>query len=121
MTKQFIAELIITTILLILLMLVLNPMNLWMPAEAAMMLTAFILVTFLLFAAFIWNEHSHDERENLHKLMAGRIGFLAGCGILVAGIIVQELHHALDPWLVFALGVMVIVKIVSSIYARFTH
>jgi len=121
MNKQFLIEIIITIILLILLVLVLNPMELWMPPQATMMLTAFILVTFLIFSAFIWREQSHDERENLHKLMAGRIGFLAGSGILVTGIIVQTLKHTLDPWLVIALGGMVLVKIFSTIYARLTN
>ncbi len=118
MTKLFIGELIITSILLILLLLVLNPMDFWMPMQATMMLTAIILVTFLVFAAFIWNEQSRDERENLHKLIVGRIAFLAGSGVLVAGIIVQTMKHSIDPWMVFALGTMVLVKIISSVYLR---
>ena len=118
MKNNFLQEIIISSTLIILLILFLNPFNFWMPSILLMMMVLGLVVMFGMFASFIWRENSRDEREGLHKMMAGRIAFLAGTASLVIGIIVQSFRHELDFWLVFTLGVMVLAKIVGLIYSR---
>lgn len=119
MQNNFFQEIIIiSSILIILLILFLNPFNFWMPNALLVMMIVGLVVLFALFASFIWRENAHDERESLHRMMAGRIAFIAGSGALVLGIIMQSLQHNLDPWLLFILGVMVLAKISGLIYSK---
>ncbi len=111
-------EIIISLILIALLILFLNPFGFWMPTILLMMMMLGLIVVFSAFAIFIWREHARDEREGLHKMMAGRIAFLAGTVVLVIGIIVQSFKHELDSWLVVTLGVMILAKTMGLIYSR---
>jgi len=121
MKKDTLIELVISLSFIVLLVLLLNPFNFWMPTSIQMLLIALVVIVFALFASFVWREKARDEREEYHKMTAGRIGYLAGIAILVLGVVVQAFAHALDPWLVSALGVMVITKIVALVYSRSTH
>ena len=76
-----------------------------------------ILSAFSLFAAFVLRERVGDEREGLHRMLAGRTAFLVGSGVLTLGIIVQELQGALDVWLVVALVCMVLAKIGAALHS----
>ena len=104
-----------------LLVLLLNPFDFWMPSALLMLLVAGLVAIFVLFVSFIWRENAEDERESLHKSMAGRAAFLAGASVLVAAIVVQSFSHTLDPWLVIALGVMILTKIVGLVYGRMKY
>lgn len=84
-----------------------------------MMLAVSAIVLFAFFAIFIWREKDGDERENLHRALAGRFAYLTGAGVLVLGIVIQLLRHQLDYWLVWALLIMVLAKIVGIVYTRF--
>jgi uncharacterized membrane protein len=121
MKKETFIELIISVAFVLLLILLLNPFNFWMPTSVQMMLIALVVIVFALFASFVWREKARDEREEYHKMTAGRIGYLAGIAILVLGVVVQAFSHTLDPWLVSALGVMVVTKIAALVYSRSTH
>ncbi len=118
MKNNFLQEIIISLTLIILLILFLNPFEFWMPNIILMMMILGLLLVFSVFASFIWREKSRDERESMHKMIAGRIAFLSGTAVLVIGIIIQSLKHELDFWLIFALGVMILAKIVGVIYNR---
>ena len=72
---------------------------------------ALALVVFAFFASFILKEHSFDEREESHRIIAGRVAFLVGSGAAILGITVQALSGVVDPWLVVILSAMVIAKI----------
>ncbi len=111
-------ELIMAIILLVILVCVINPGHFWMPNMLAMFLVALLLVVFSFFAVFVWKEKAADEREHLHKLLAGRAAFLIGSGVLTLGILTQSVSHTLDPWLAVALGAMVFTKLVSIIWIR---
>ena len=111
-------EVVVGGAVILLLILHLNPFHFYMPSPAAMVLLGAILVLVLLFLSFIWKEQPLDEREELHRLLAGRVAFFAGAGILLLGIIVQGLQHTVDPWLVLALGSMVLAKLVTRTYSR---
>ena len=118
---SFWTGIILPIAVVLLLGLLVNPFGFWMPSAMAMMLMAALVIAFALFAAFFWRERARDEREHLHRLLAGRIAFLVGAGILVLGIVVQTARHELDPWLAAALAGMILGKIAGLIYGRSRH
>jgi uncharacterized membrane protein len=111
-------ELLVGLGLLVLLFVIFNPWNMFMPGYAVMGLLVGAVVLYIFFATFLWRENHGDERERFHRLFADRIAYLAGSAFLLIAIVVQELGHALDPWLIFALALMVIAKIVGLIYGK---
>ncbi len=111
-------EFIISAVLIVLLIAFLNPFDIFMPTSLVMMMEALMIIIFGIFASLIWRERAADEREGLHRMIAGRIGFLAGAGVLVVGILVQTLSHSVDPWLVIALTAMILAKIIALIYTK---
>lgn len=121
MKNSFIQEIIVSLVLIMLLILLLNPFHFWMPDAFLMMMIVGLIVVFALFAGLIWKENARDERENLHRMLAGRIAFLAGSASLVIGIIFQSFKHELDFWLVFTLSVMILAKIIGLIYSKLNH
>lgn len=118
MKNNSLQEILISGILVVLLILFLNPLHFWMPTTLLMMMVLGLVVVFALFASFVWRENHRDEREGLHKMMAGRIAFLVGSALLVIGIIVQSFKHELDPWLIFTLAGMIVAKVITLIYGR---
>lgn len=114
-------EIAVSVILIILLILFLNPFGFLMPTTLFMMMVLALIVTFVIFASFMWKEHARDERESLHIMMAGRMAFLAGAALLVIGIVVQSFSHEIDVWLVLALGTMIFAKIIGLIYGRIKY
>ncbi len=110
-------EIIISLILLVLLGLVFHPQS-WMPPMAVTFLALGLAVVFTVFAIFFWREQAQDEREGLHRLMAGRVAFLTGAAVLVLGIVSQTVQHQLDPWLIATLGAMVLAKMGCRIYSQ---
>lgn len=118
MKNNLLQEASISGILVILLIFFLNPFDFWMPTALLMMMVLGLVVVFALFASFVWRENHRDEREGLHKMMAGRIAFLVGTALLTLGIIVQSFNHDLDPWLVFSLSGMIVAKIATLVYGR---
>jgi len=116
--STFFNETIISTVLIILLVLFLNPFDFLMPPPFLSMLVIVLIALYGMFVSIIWKEQVHDEREGLHRMLAGRIAFLVGSSILVIGIIVQELHHVTDSWLIYALVGMLIAKIGGMFYGQ---
>lgn len=121
MKNNFLQEIFISSALIVLLLLFLNPFGFWMPNTFLIMMVVGLIVVFALSASFIWRENVKDEREALHRFMASRIAYLTGAGGLVIGIIVQSFQHNLDGWLVFILGVMIFAKIIGLIYGRMKY
>ena len=89
-----------------------------MPGYVVMALLIGAIVLYIVFAIFLWREKSGDERDTFHRLFADRIAYLTGSALLVIGIVVGELQHMLDPWLIFALAVMVIAKVGALVYSK---
>ena len=112
-----IKETIITICLVGIAILLLNPFHFWMPDMMVMVMLAFALVLFGIFASFVLREKVFDERDSLHRTLAGRNAFLAGATILMLGIVIQGYSHAVDPWLVVALISMIIAKIITRIWS----
>ncbi|MEK7579283.1 MAG: hypothetical protein AAB460_02000 [Patescibacteria group bacterium] len=110
-------ETLVTACLIALAILLLNPFQFWMPDVVVICLLAVTLGLFGIFASFILRERVADEREGLHRTLAGRNAFLAGSGVLTLAIVVQGYTHSVDPWLVIALVAMIIVKILTRIWS----
>jgi hypothetical protein len=115
--KNNLKETIVTIALITIAILLLNPFHFWMPDMMVMCMLAIALGLFGIFASFILREKSVDEREDQHRTLAGRNAFLAGSGVLTLGIVIQGYAHAVDPWLVIALIVMIIVKIGTRMWS----
>jgi hypothetical protein len=113
------SELAVGCGLLVLLSIIFNPWNIFMPGYVVMVLLIGAIVLYVVFAIFLWRENRGDEREAFHRLFADRIAYLAGSALLLIGIIVDELQRVpLDPWLVLALAIMVIAKVGGLIYSK---
>lgn len=116
MKNNYLKEVIVSLALVVVATLLVNPFMLWMPSALEMTVIAVFAIIFFAFASLVWKESSGDEREDLHKLMAGRIAYLTGSTVIVIGIVVEGLRHWIDPWLVTALTAMVLAKIIALVY-----
>ena len=121
MNNTLLNEILISIALVVLLILFLNPFDFWMPNKILMLMIVILIVVFSIFASFIWREDAKDERETLHKMIAGRFAFLVGSAVLVFGVVFQSFEHKVDIWLILALGLMILAKIVGLIYGRFKY
>ena len=116
--NTFKSELSIGIALIVLLFVIFNPFSLFMPGYLIMFFLIGAIVLFIAFATFLWRENEGDEREAFHRLFADRVAYLCGSGILLIGIVIEELNHSLDPWLIYALALMVIAKVGGLIYSK---
>ncbi|MDE2030729.1 MAG: hypothetical protein KGI58_00490 [Patescibacteria group bacterium] len=115
--KNNIKEIIITLCLIAIAVLLLNPFNFWMPDMVVIGILAIALVLFGIFASFILREKIFDERDSLHRTLAGRNAFLAGSAMLMIGIIIEGYSHKVDAWLVITLIVMIFTKITTRMWS----
>jgi hypothetical protein len=104
-------EIAVASILLFASLLLVNPFHVWMPSMFHMSMLAVVVTAAGGIAAFMLREKQGDERDDAHRMHAGRWAFFAGSTILLAGITIQTFAHALDPWLVYALLGMVCAKV----------
>jgi heme/copper-type cytochrome/quinol oxidase subunit 2 len=92
--------------------------SLFMPKSAEMLLAFGVVLVFLIFFAVVWRERATDERDQLHRLIAGRVSFLVATAFLTTGIVIQAFHHNIDPWLIYTLVGMILAKLGSRIYSQ---
>ena len=113
-------ELAIALGLVALLIVVQSPLGYGMSGATIMAVSVVFVVLFVLFGIMVVRERARDEREALHRMMAGRVAYLAGMAVAGAGIIYQMFHHMyeVDLWLVLTFGVMVGVKAIGHAYGR---
>lgn len=105
---------IVSLVFLILLALVANPFDFWMPTAQAYLTVAAIAVVGALYAGLVYKEGTRDEREAHLRSEAARLGYIVGIVFLIAGIaapILQGGHPSL--WVVGALAAMVVARIAS--------
>ena len=116
MKNPYSQEIFVTIIFGLVLILLLNPFEFFMPDRLVYIMLGSVVVLFGLYVSFIAKESPKDERERLHRFVANRFAYLLGTGTLVIGIVFQGLTESnIDPWLLLVLGVMVVAKIVSLI------
>jgi phosphatidylglycerophosphate synthase len=118
MQNNFTKEIAVSLILIALTVLLLNPFHFWMPDMIVMIMLILTLVVFALFATFVLQEKTQDERDVAHRMLSGRVAFLTGSALLTLGIVVQALQHNVDIWLVVILVAMVLSKIITRIYSN---
>ena len=118
--KTGIAEIITAVILMALLVVFVHPPGLLMPKSMQMIGLALFIIAYFVFLGFFWKEKARDERDYAHQLTAGRVSFFVGSAAVSVGIVVQALRHDIDPWLVGALGLMILAKILTRMYKQFT-
>ena len=119
---SFKSEILISTGLIILSLALLDPFMVIMPGSLAMMVIVVLAALFIVFAAFIWRERAHDEREERIRMSSGRLAWLTGAAILTIGVVSEGLvRHRVDSWLIIALIGMIITKIIARWYAQRNH
>ncbi len=105
-------------IFLVLLGILFNPWNIFMPTYIEMMIMVALVALFGVFASLIWREKGGDERERLHSMFADRVAFLSGSGILLIAIVLEAWMHELNPWILATLAVMVVAKVAGLLYTK---
>lgn len=116
MKKQ--SEIIMGSIFLLVLFFCLDPFDWFMPSMLEMFMLVILVLVFAAFSIFVWKEGRGDEREVMHRMIAGRFAFLAGTTTLIVGIVFQSLNHKTDYWLIITLAIMVIAKMIGLIYSQ---
>lgn len=118
MKNNYFIEILIPIILISLLILLFDPFMVLIPSSVQMLIIALVLIVFICFSLFIWKEKSTDEREILHRNIASRFAYLTSASVLTLGVLIQSINHALDPWLLSALIIMILAKIIGLIYSQ---
>jgi hypothetical protein len=121
MKNNNLQETVVACILIVLLVAILNPFNWWMPTMLHMAMLAGALVAFSAFAIFVFRERVIDEREDVHRMLAGHAAFLFGAAVLIVGILYQSYMHVLDVWLIVVLVGMVLAKVGARFYSDQHH
>ncbi len=75
-----------------------------------------VTLLMLTWAGFVMFEEATDEREIMLRMHAGRVAYLGGIGVLLVALVVQGYAHVIDPWIMLALGVMVVFKLGARLY-----
>lgn len=118
MKSKFSKEIITAIVFVVLTLLLINPFNFWMLNMVVMYLLAGFIAVFALYVVFMLREKVADERDISHRALSGRVAFLAGSLILIAGITFQAIWMSgIDEWLVLSLLVMILAKLITRIYS----
>lgn len=118
MKSKFSKEIITAIVFVVLTLLLINPFNFWMLNMVVMYLLAGVIAVFALYVVFMLREKATDERDISHRALSGRVAFLAGSLILIAGVTFQAIWMSgIDEWLVLSLLVMILAKLITRIYS----
>ncbi len=115
--SNLIIETLVGSILIAIVILILNPMDFWMPDMAHVTALTMLLVVFVLYASFILREKARDERDVLHRMFAARAAFFTGTALLTLGVFFGALKGDIDMWLVISLVGMILAKLVARFYS----
>lgn len=117
MNKSALIQILTAIVSCILALFLIDPFGLWMASMVQMMVLALAVIAFGALAIFVVHEGDGDERDDTHRALAGRAAFLAGGAVLLLGIVLESIAHALDPWLVVALAAMVCAKTIVRLWS----
>lgn len=115
------SEVFVSLALVAVLFLKIDPLHWFMPTELQMMVLCLFAVAFGLYAGVLFREKAQDEREAYHLYKASRVGYLLGVSALSVLIVVQDIQHRLDPWLVVVLGLMILAKMATLMWSRYRN
>ena len=111
------AEYLIAVALVFLLALLTDPFMVWMPTPTQMVVVLVAAILAVVYAGFVLKEKAADERDAVHRMLAGRAAFLTSIAVLTIALIVQALSHGIDPWIPAALALTIIAKLVARAWA----
>ncbi|MCA9353281.1 hypothetical protein KC842_00225 [Candidatus Nomurabacteria bacterium] len=112
-------ELVYGILLVLLIVCLINPLDLYMLDMFHMMLLGALVAVVALFAGFVVHEKITDERELIHRDSAGRVGFTIGISFITFRILMQSITgNPLDYWLPLTLLAMILGKILSRAWSR---
>lgn len=114
-------EILLAIGLLVILFLKLDPFHWFMPTATQMLLLCLFAAVFALYSGAIFREKAKDERESLHLYRANRMGYLVGVVSLSVIIVIQDILHTLDPYMLLVLALMIVVKLVTLLHARIKY
>lgn len=114
-------ESLLAAAVVVVLFLKVDPFHWLMPTEIQMILLCCFAAALALYAGVVFREQAQDERESAHLYRASRWGYLVGVVALSVVIVVQDVLHQLDPWLMGILGLMVVTKLVVFRWAQWRH
>jgi hypothetical protein len=115
------SESLVALAVLAVLFLKIDPFHWLMPNELQMLVLCLFAAALALYAGAVFREKAKDERESSHLYRASRWGYLVGLVSISILVVVRDIQHKLDPWLLGILGVMVIAKIVVLRWAEWKH
>jgi len=116
--KELLVYIILVPVLVVLLIVLINPFNIFMGNNFLMMLLLIILIVSFIILIFFWLENPRDEREADHINKASRFALFSSSIILIIAITFQTFNHNLDPWIPIVLGVIVSSKAIAILYSR---
>lgn len=120
-SNKFLGEIVISLLLIGLLIFFINPLDLLMPKSLHPFMIPFLIVLFIVFAGLLWKETPGDEREQSHKFIASRFAYFTSVTTLILGVIYQSFKGVIDPWLIIAISVALLAKILGLIYGHIKH
>lgn len=121
MKNNIVGETFIGIILIALLGMFLNPLNLIMPHGMHMVMIPLLIILFIIFIGLVWKESPGDEREQLHKFIASRFAYFAVVVTLIVEVVIQHSQGSVDPWIIIALCIALLAKIIGLLYSHFKH
>ena len=117
--RNSLGEIALALVLAAILVLLANPLRLWMPAPVTMLSLLIAAVLVAVFAGFVLKEGKGDEREELHRMLADRAAYLAGIAVLTVALVAEGfLRGRIDAWIPLALAAMIFVKLVARVRAN---
>ncbi|OGY98657.1 MAG: hypothetical protein A2855_01340 [Candidatus Liptonbacteria bacterium RIFCSPHIGHO2_01_FULL_57_28] len=116
--KNNILSIAIALAFVALLILLTDPFMAWMPPAGLAAVLLAVAVLMCAWIGFIIYERAGDEREEAHRMQAGRAAYLSGIAVLTVALVVQGLAHDIDPWISGALAAMVLVKLAARLYSE---
>jgi cobalamin synthase len=93
-------------------LLAIAPKTFVMPSSIQMLILAAVLGLIATFLVLFWREQPDDEREMQNQALASRSAYIVGSLVLITALIIQSLHHNLDPAIPIALLAMIATKII---------
>lgn len=85
----------------------------------AMVSVSALLVGYVVAMSLLGEWRASDERELQHRYYANRAALIAGTALLSIGVLYQLFTHQLDYWLLIAVILINVVKIVSLLYLHY--
>lgn len=88
------------------------PKTFVMPTSLQMLILAIVLGLIATFLVLLWREQPDDERETQNQALASRSAYIVGSLVLITALIIQSLHHDLDPVIPVTLLAMIATKVI---------